>query len=260
MPDSNSTDDRNEEGGQSANKNKEDSCESKEQHVKFFSKRFFQGIILLLVSYVVMDIEKVIIYEKIKYAVEILKNLSGPLGTAIIIAAIFNYTIESKDFIEYMKKILTQIVISKDFLRRLDGDDKKEILKTILTPSADQVKIYSNINEYFKLYINESVNLFNTNFKSDLHINVYACIDEKRVNFEETITYRVYKVREKFEPITVGFQSNDDYEIIETLIIAPDGTREVIDDKKGHLRNEESGFFWKEHSYDLILNSGSISM
>lgn len=196
----------------------------------FFSLWFLSSIILVLLAlclyYSKATLEGKLISQEWLIASEFLKCI----GIALFVASIFTLTIETEQFTNYIRDKLQQIVISKNFIKTLNPEQKKEILNTILKPSNKQVQLYSNINEYFQQYIDQSLTLFNTIFKTGVVFNIVAYVDREKdlVVCEQELSYRVYKASDKFESLKMGFEHTES-KLLMTRITAPDGKSKDLD-------------------------------
>lgn len=221
---------------------------------QFFIQYFIIGIAALVVGFILqLGISNLLTaYPFWLLIVDISKNMFITVGVALIVASFFSYSIESKDFIEHVKKILEGIVISKNFLDRLSVLDKKDALSRILKPSEMQINLYSNINDYFTETIDNSLELIDTNFKSHVSIVINAKIIDNTVCFEESITHRLYKIKDSFNPIVVGFE-DERSTLNHAEVVGHDGNNislnssDFVEEKK----IEESGFEWTQYSYNI---------
>jgi hypothetical protein len=218
----------------------------------YFSTWLIIGILIILTSHIInYDILPLMPnHPQISNLIYLFSCVLVSIGISLVVASIFTYSINSSRFLNFIKDNLSKIVISKEFLKDLSVNTKKEALNLILRPTDKLINIYSNINEYYQEYIDNSLELFETNFKSNLFITCFATHDNKRLKVEFTTSYRIYKVGDTFQPLIIGFE-NEEYELLETKIIAPDGNRIEITDTEGEAKNEESGFKWTEFKFDI---------
>ncbi len=75
------------------------------------------------------------------------------VGIAFMLGTIFDFSKNSEGFIEFISKILADIVIGKSFLSQLEDDGKKDALSLILRPTTKQIIQYSRIEDYFLLQL-----------------------------------------------------------------------------------------------------------
>ena len=189
--------------------------------------------------------------ESIQYFLNLLYIISNTFGTSLIVAAIFNFTIDSHGFVKYINDILTKIVVSKEFLNRLDINEKKSALKLILKPSEKQLNFYANINDYFNNYIDNSMNIFNTNFKSNLILNLDCTYEsDGSVFINETLSYRVHKTYGSYEPLKVAFEREDSI-LYSTEITAPNGSRFTFKDTKPEKIKSLGGIQVSEYTTEI---------
>lgn len=197
----------------------------------FFTIWFWLGLVLMLTSLVipaVFDPNK--LNTVLKKAVDIFAGLLSSIGIALLVGCIFDFSKNSEAFMAFVSKLLSDIIVSKKFLTSLGNSDKKAAMKLILQPSDRQVEQYSNVNEYFKKKIDDNMRMFDTNFKTNLRLNVEAKRDEKgRVYCESLLTYHIYKVREEFEPIKLIIEEGTNGKRPEIKIISDDGEHPILE-------------------------------
>ena len=133
----------------------------------FFTRWFFIGLGFILVSIIVAMISDLLttngMYSPV-LAVNIIAGALSSVGIAFLIGSVFDFSRNSESFIEFVSDILTDIVISKKFLSLLTATGKKDALEMILKPTNEQRDQYSNINEYYKKKIDDSMRMFDTDF------------------------------------------------------------------------------------------------
>ena len=216
----------------------------------FFNKWTWFGVIIVLISIIL----------GLKWnntGITILSSLLQTIGIALIIGAIFDFSKSSSEFTEFISSLLSDIIISKSFLKRLSANDKEEALNLILQPSENQLEQYSNINEYFKKQIVRSTQMFNTNFKSNVVINIDVKKEEGKVVSKGKISYRIYKVSDTFEPIKVKFERNNST-ITGKRIIFPGGSHEIKEESAA-LPIVEAGVEYKQYEFKIPDDLNSYS-
>lgn len=187
---------------------------------KYFLNYFWLSIVLILVSILIET------NTSNKYC-NVFASLLETLGMAAFVAAIFNFTIETTDFIEKIKDILERIVVKKNFLSNMNEDSKKEVLKNILKPTDEEIKKYSNIEDYYNYYANETLSVSSKNVRSNYNINIKANLDKdnKKLFVEGTYSYRLYPSNNGFNPIIIGFLKEDNLSQCEVIVNMPNGKR-----------------------------------
>jgi len=194
-----------------------------------------------------------------KYWWDVLSNVLVNLGIAIFIANIFNFIIGTESFVSYIRDKLINIIVNRDFITKLSIDERKKMLQEILKPPKELSTIYSGIIEYFNTYINESMALFNSHYRSGLVLNVDAYIDKdkSRVKVEIELNYRIYKVMGEYENLPVGFE-DDDSKIIMTKITAPDNKEIILKDNelKPKQQVKDGGLVTKDSSVKSASTQG----
>ncbi len=211
---------------------------------KFFSKWTLIGIILILVSIILtISFQNILI-------VTIIAKLIETIGIALMIGAVFDFSKNSSEFTNFVSNLLSDIIVSKSFLNRLCEDDKRNALSLVLQPSDKQIEQYSNINKYFNKQIDSSMKIFNTNFKSHAVLNVTVSKEENKVFAKGTLTYRIYKIQDKFEPIEVTFERSNS-KIEKKRILYPGGSK-TIELTDEHIKEEPAaGIKYKKYIYEI---------
>jgi len=180
---------------------------SKIRIVSLFLNRFtYIGCVLILLS-IIIDLNRVALSTCFSsFLISLSCNMLSTLGVALFIGSIFDLAKNSEEFIESISKILSNIVVSKSFLNTLSEKDKRQALELILQPSGDQLQQYSNINHYFQKKIDESVAMFDTNFKSHLSLSVSVFKKDNKVQARSRLQYRIYKIKNEYQPIQTWFE------------------------------------------------------
>lgn len=70
--------------------------------------------------------------------------------------------------------------------------------------------------------------IFHTNFKTNLVVNAEARKENNVVQVIVTLTYRVYKIEDKYFPLITTFE-REDCNVEKSYIISPDGIKEVTE-------------------------------
>jgi hypothetical protein len=222
----------------------------------FFIKYFLMGLIFILL-FVIYDIGIKILLDNYPFwqkLLNIIFSVIGILGPSLVVASIFTFSIESKNFIEYIKDKIEKTMIKKEFLDKLNDVDKREALRRILAPSDEKYQLFSNIKNYFEETITKSMTLFDCTFKSNFIVDVNATIKDNKVCLEETICQRVYKGKNGFEPLSFGFEESDDEAKVISVHYTPQNGKGVQlkkDDLKITRGDEESGSKWIMYSYEI---------
>ncbi len=217
---------------------------------KYFLNYFWLSVVLILISILINKSTSDIYWN-------VLSSLLETLGMAAFVAALFNFTIETTDFIEKIKEILERIVVKKNFLSNMNEDSKKEVLKNILKPTDDEIKKYSNIEDYYNYYVNETLSVASKNVRSNYNITLKAKIDNKnkRIYVEGTYSYRLYPSNNGFNPIIVGLLKEDMLSVCDVIVNMPNGKREKFTFKE-HI---EPIFKEREDAKVALINIEEIS-
>lgn len=182
---------------------------------RFFNKFFVIGFITILISVIIdLSINDCIIKM-------IIVNLSNTIGIALLIGSIFDFSKNSNDFMDFVSSILKDIIVSKNFLKGLEDKEKKKALEMVLTPSGNQLEQCSDIQMYFQRKIDETMEIFHTNFKTNLVVNAEIRKLDGIVQTFVTLTYRVYKIEDKYFPLITTFEK-EDCNVEKSYIISPE--------------------------------------
>ncbi len=208
--------------------------------LSLFCNRFaYIGVGLILISVIANLCESSCPQGIPSFVVSVLCNTLSTIGIALLIGAIFDLAKNSQEFIESISKILSNIVVSKEFLNTLSENDKRQALELILQPSGDQLQQYSNINHYFQKKIDESVAIFDTNFKSHLSLDVTAYREDGKVKARSKLQYRIYKINNEYQPIQTWFEEEGS-EFLSTKIICNSKIFEIKQDDQSEMDSEEN--------------------
>lgn len=204
----------------------------KQQWFHFFTKWFFLGIFFVTLSICISVFAESIddkSEDSLFYIVlSIVSGVISTIGISLFVGCVFDFSKNSDAFIGFVSRILSDIVVSKNFLSSLSIKDKEQALNLILRPEESQIEQYANINEFFKKKIREAMTMFDANFKTNLSLNVEAHKDRQKkiVCCKTTLTYTVYKLNDKFEPLEIVFEKEGSTSE-EIKIISPDGEVET---------------------------------
>lgn len=188
--------------------------------------------------------------DKYGIIVDIAVKFLNSLGVALVIGAVFDFSKNSEGFMNYIAGILKEIIVSKNFLGDLEVKEKKNALEILLRPSGNQLEQCSDIEVYFKKKVEDITQMFNTNFKTNLVVNATAKRSDGIVVVYATLTYRVYKVEDKYFPLITTFNRNNC--MIETSsIIYPGGEEPITEDNSVKINEEISPINIKVYKYEI---------
>lgn len=190
------------------------------RYYSFFGKYSLGGIMLIMLSIIVK-------YKfNSSFLCELFVGLLSSVGIALLIGAIFDFSKNSQAFTDFVSGILKDIIINRSFFGDLELNSKKQALEMILSPSENQIEQYSEMNPYFQKKIKEAMDMFNTNFKSNLVLFVEVKKENGYVVALTELTYNIYKVENEYEPIRTSFEMEDS-KVISTQILYPHGCLNV---------------------------------
>ena len=203
---------------------------------KYFINYFWLGFILVLFS---------IIFEKTSNQMGILKNilvdLLATLGITILIASLFSFASNTADFIDKIKSLLQDIIINRDFLKDIDAASKRDVLFNLLKPSNAEKSIYSNVEDFYRRKIEETLEIPLKALRSNYNIFISSFHDDvtKRIISKYSISYRLYPTLNGFNEFLFGFDDEDNVQMAELkqiIISSPNGN--VQSYKEFEYKNE----------------------
>jgi len=196
----------------------------------FFSNYLWLGIVLVLFS--------IVLEGQFKITDLWFTSLTGliqSIGIAIVIAAIFTFAAGTSEFVNKIRELLQDIVVSRNFLGNIDAESKREALSSLIKPSSEEKLIYSNIEDYLNTYIRQTMDVTDKCVRSNYAVNVRAYMNKSRdkVICESKITYRLYPTKKGYSDIKVGFYETEIDSSCDLIIInTPHGERKVITELK----------------------------
>lgn len=191
----------------------------------FFSNYLWLGIVLVLLA-IVLDEQFQVADLWYKSTVGLIQSI----GIAIVVASIFTFASGTSEFVNKINDLLQDIVVSRKFLGNIDSESKREALSSLIKPSSEEKRIYSNIEDYLNTYITQTMDVTNKCVRSNYNVNARAYLDEqsKRVVVVSKITYRLYPTKDGYSDIKVGFlEDESDSQCEEIIVNTPHGKRDV---------------------------------
>ncbi|WP_201532740.1 hypothetical protein [Psychrobacter ciconiae] len=121
---------------------------------KLFSTYFWVGVSLILFSIVLENY-----LENPDFSSRVIISLVESIGIAVLVASIFTFASGTSEFVEKIKLLLQDIVVSRNFLGNIDSQSKKDALNSLIKPSNEEKQIYSNIEDYLNTYIKQTMDI-----------------------------------------------------------------------------------------------------
>lgn len=196
----------------------------------FFSNYIWVGLFIVLGTALIdqYTIEK-------NYFISVLIELLKSIGIAIAVAAIFTYASGTSKFIEKIQTLLQDIVVNRNFLGNIDSSSKREALNALIKPSNEEIKIYSNIEDYLNTYINNTMDVTKKCVRSNYSVNSRAYIDKEKnkVAVISKISYRLFPTKDGYSAIQLGFSIQETISYCQSIIInTHHGDRDIIKREK----------------------------
>ena len=202
--------------------------EDREHRVKFFfSSYLWLGVVLTLFA-IVLDIQ----FPSESLLVKVPTNLLASIGIAIVVASIFTFASGTSEFVTKIRNLLQDIVVGRNFLGNIDAEGKREALNSLIKPSSEEKRIYSNIEDYLNTYINQTMDVTNKCVRSNYNVNARAYYNKqkKMVFVDSKISYRVYPTKDGYSDIKIAFGMDDkDSFCSKVTVCTPHGKRAVFE-------------------------------
>lgn len=196
--------------------------------ISLFSSYFWLGMVLTLLSIV---LDQQFPPPDRAFSLSVLIGFIQSVGLAIVVASIFTYVSGTSEFIEKIKQLLQNIVVSRDFLCNIDSESKREALSSLIKPTTEERNIYSNIEDYLNTYVNQTMEVTNKCVRSNYTVSARAYFDSEtgKVCVLSNVSYRLYPTKDGYSQINVGFlEEEEDSTCTKVVINTPHGEREVV--------------------------------
>lgn len=199
---------------------------------KLFSKWFYISILLILSGLVISQADVKSFGPSTQYLVNLLSQALKDIGLAVFISNLFSFIIGTAEFVAFVRNKLIEIVVSHEFVAKLNQGEQEKLLGMVLRPPKEFSEVYSGINDYFKEYVGKSLLLFDKNFRGHLVLDAVASYDpEKRcTKIEIDLDYTVYSVSGRFDDIPI-FSQDEKLKHVRTVVIAPNGAKSDAEDQ-----------------------------
>ncbi len=195
---------------------------------KLFSNYFWLGIVLILLT-IIVDLN----FPGIPFGISVSIKLLEAIGIAVLVASIFTYASGTSEFVNKIKTLLQDIVVSRNFLGNIDSESKREALNALIKPSSEEKRIYSNIEDYLNTYVSQTMDVTNKCVRSNYYINARAYVYDNKVFVDSSISYRLYPTKDGYSDIKVGFLIGEEHSNCKRVVVnTPHGERSVSEDLK----------------------------
>ncbi|MBA3313289.1 MAG: hypothetical protein H0T47_08375 [Planctomycetaceae bacterium] len=162
-------------------------------------------------------------------------ELVKTIGIAIFVAAIFTFAAGTSDFMARVSAMLQNIVVNRRFLNNMDESSKRGVIYSILQPTDRQRVIYSNIEDYYRHYIDRTMKVSSTSVRSNYNslCTAFYDPDDLCIKADYRNWYRLYPTKDGFEDIQVGFYGQHSVITYQGVTVCrPDGRTERFDHSK----------------------------
>ncbi len=132
--------------------------------LKGFFLHYFTGGFLFILLSIIIDLQ---FPAPRPIYTNILINLLSSIGLAVLIASIFTFASGTSEFIEKIKTLLKEIIVTRDFLENIDPEGKKEALKYLIQPSTAEKNKYPNIGDYYGHFIEKTMGIGKRSVRSN---------------------------------------------------------------------------------------------
>jgi hypothetical protein len=206
------------------NADTENEANQRKWSIQFFGNHIWVGFFLVLFS-VILDLQ----YQNIGLAFSTLVNFINAVGIAILVASVFTFAMGTDEFTKKISHLLENIVLSRKFLENIGPESKREALKALIRPSEQEQLNYSNLDDYYEMYIKKTLSIRDKCVRSNYQVCCKVWYDNKsdRIMVEDTATYRMYPTKRGFSDIAMQIYgcSDDTPPVCRHLIIkTPNGS------------------------------------
>lgn len=193
---------------------------------KLFTNYFWLGIVFILLA-VILDLQ----YPNMSFGYHVVIKTIESIGIAVLVASIFTYASGTSEFVDKIKALLQDIVVSRNFLGNIDSESKRDALSALIKPSTEEKQAYSNIEDYLNTYISQAMDVTSKCVRSNYLISARAYIDSGTVLVDSNISYRLYPTKDGYSDIKVGFLLSEEKSSCRKIVVnTPHGKRSVIVD------------------------------
>lgn len=196
----------------------------------FFFNYLWLGVVIVLIA-VILNIH----YPDTQtrgFFLSIGIGLIESIGIAIIVASIFTYASGTSQFVGYIRELLEEIVVKRDFLGNIDPESKKDALKALIQPSEAERSKYPNIASYYEYFIDKTLSIGKKSVRSYYQVNsrVFVSPETQKIMVEGTYSYRLYPSSTGFADINVGFEEEEECSTCSYIAVStPEGERKLFD-------------------------------
>jgi len=169
----------------------------------FFLNYLWLGLVIILGTVVV---DSAIVVKGFLFRV--LVQTATAIGIAVVVASIFSFAAGTSRFIEKVRGLLQDIVVSHEFLGNLDRHSKERALKLLLRPTSAEANIYANIEDYYDAFVSEALQVSSRCVRGSLVADCHARFDRKqdKVAVDTIMSYQLYPTTRGYDKLTVGFK------------------------------------------------------
>lgn len=178
--------------------------------------------------------------------INILSNSVITIGTGLIIGYAIDMTKNNEENIEYLESRIKNIIISPDYLKVLNDEQKKKIINNCLINEPNNIKY----NEYINNKVVQLDKLRYSGLRSNIDYRTTVSRNNNKIKMRTITSYTVYKVNNEFKDIIHTFDKNSS-KIEEMTIILPDGENHKIKNK--YLKLQKNSINQTETSYCNIV-------
>lgn len=188
---------------------------------KFFKSFLFLGIIILLVGIIVdLVIGNLFDHNLYKVCCDIVATALNTIGVGLILGYVMDMTKNSEDYKIYIEDRLSEVIVKKDFIDTLSVEQKQRIVERCLLEQNTHQQMVSYT--HYKSTSLTQISKGNLRSNIDYVTKVYKDRNKNKVMIETTISFRMYKIGNKYQPITHYFDKPAN-KILSMKIIPPEG-------------------------------------
>jgi ABC-type multidrug transport system fused ATPase/permease subunit len=215
----------------------------------FFLNYFWLGVVIILTSIVLEQS-----FPGRGFILTVLIHVIEAVGIAIVVASIFSFASGTSKFMGMIRGLLEEIVVSREFLGNISEERKREVLGFFLKATSKEKEVYKNIDDYYNVYINETLGVSKKCVRSNYNVvtKVYFDTEQNKVAADQRIVYRLYPTADgNYSNVKILFSEEEVLPRMKSLSISNPKGQRVIHSDFSFEELEESGKKFKVANVEL---------
>ncbi len=221
----------------------------------FFLNYIWLGVCLILVAVIISQKN-----SKDSQFITVLVELLKTIGVSIMVAAVFSFAASTSEFMDKIRELLQEIIVNRKFLGNIAPESKKLALHALLHPSDAETNRYADIDDYYDLYVNRTLDISARNVRGNYQVNgtVFKDLTANKVAIHAIYSYRLFPSSAGFGSLDLAFYKEDVLSRCDRITIStPEGDKKVIESPE--MKEQKHGKnILKKYSYDLSEYNGKF--